>query len=172
MTRNPKTKPKTGDKIIGTMTFQISPVPSHQCFVLGTDQMRMFQLLCAAARHAPHNPPTRACDELDGIPNHQVKRFQRMAAIRAQIRTSDVATFGSTRPEAIVLATALPMKAPTRLVTAASATACRGVSTLVATTVAMELAVSWKPLMYSNTNATKMTVKMRSIAGYQEFFRT
>src|ERR1035437_2285599 len=147
MTRKPKTKPKTGDKIIGTMTFQISPVPNHQCFGLGTDQTRTSQLLWAAARHAPHKPPMSACDELDGIPNHQVNRFQRMAATRAQIRTSDVATFGSTRPEAIVLATALPMKAPTRLVTVASATACRGDNTLVATTVAMELAVSWKPLM-------------------------
>ena len=36
---------------------------------------------------------------------------------------------------------------------AAITTACRGVSTLVATIVAIELAVSWNPLMYSNTNA-------------------
>ena len=142
MTRKPKTKPKTGDKIIGMMTFQIRPVPSHQCLGLGMDQTRTCQSFRAAARHAPHKPPTSAWDELDGIPNHQVSRFQRMAAIKAQIRTSDVATFGFTNPEAMVVATALPRKAPTRLVTAASMTAWRGVNTLVATTVAMELAVS------------------------------
>src|ERR1700690_3433178 len=72
----------------------------------------------------------------------QIRRFQGVAANNAQIRTSDVATFGSTRPEAMVVATAVPMKAPIRLVTAASMTAWRGVNTLVATTVAMELAVS------------------------------
>ncbi len=65
-----------------------------------------------------------------------------MADSKAQIRTSDVATFGSTKPEAIVVATAVPMKAPPRLVTAASMTAWRGDNTFVATTVAMELAVS------------------------------
>ena len=53
----------------------------------------------------------------------------------------------------MVLATAVPQRAPSRLVVAASATACIGASTLVATTVAMELAVSWKPLMYSKTSA-------------------
>ena len=42
----------------------------------------------------------------------------------------------------MVVATAVPMNAPPRLVTAASITACRGESTFVATTVAMELAVS------------------------------
>ena len=48
----------------------------------------------------------------------------------------------ATEVEAIVVATAVPMKAPPRLVTAASMTAWRGDNTLVATTVAMELAVS------------------------------
>ena len=55
------------------------------------------------------------------------------------------------------MATAVPQKAPTRLVNAASMIACRGVSTRVETTVAMALAASWKPLMYSNTTATTMT---------------
>src|SRR5688500_14415515 len=61
----------------------------------------------------------------------------------------------------MVLATAVPHSAPTRLVAAARATACIGVSTLVATTVAMEFAVSWKPLMYSNTSAVRMTSRTR-----------
>src|SRR5262249_24087793 len=46
---------------------------------------------------------------------------------------------------------------------AASTTACRGVRTLVETTVAIELAVSWNPLMYSKTSATRMTIKRRVI---------
>ena len=39
---------------------------------------------------------------------------------------------------------------------AAQATAARGDSTRVLTTVAMELAASWKPLLKSNANATRM----------------
>src|SRR5690606_25478132 len=63
----------------------------------------------------------------------------------------------SIRPDAIVLATAVPASAPTRFMPAASPTACNGDSTLVATTVAMELAVSWNPLMYSKTSAVMIT---------------
>ena len=62
----------------------------------------------------------------------------------------------------MVLATAVPQKAPTRLVSAARRIACRGVSTRVETTVAMALAASWKPLMYSNTRATTMTASIRT----------
>ena len=49
----------------------------------------------------------------------------------------------------MVLATAwsLKMKKATKLKKPAHSTACKGVSTLVLTTVAMELAASWKPLM-------------------------
>src|SRR5208283_4275119 len=142
MIKKPNTKPQMGDKIMGTITFQSSPVPFHQCSWFGTDQIKTPQSLCAAARHAPHKPPISACDELDGRPNHHVNRFHAMAASSAQTRISDVAILASTRPEAMVFATAVPMKAPARLVTAASMTAWRGVNTLVATTVAMELAVS------------------------------
>ena len=39
---------------------------------------------------------------------------------------------------------------------AAQATAATGLSTRVPTTVAMELAESWKPLMKSNAKATRM----------------
>ena len=71
---------------------------------------------------------------------------------------SVVTNFASTRPEVIVLATAVPTMAPPRLVMVASRIAWRGWSTRVETTVAMELAVSWKPLMYSKMRATRMTV--------------
>src|SRR5690606_34621975 len=70
-------------------------------------------------------------------------------------------TPASIRPEAMVLATAVPASAPTRFMVAARPTACIGESTLVATTVAIELAVSWKPLMYSNTSAVITTIRTR-----------
>jgi hypothetical protein len=54
----------------------------------------------------------------------------------------------STMPEPTVLATAVPnTKAAMKLKNAAHTTACPGDSTRVETTVAMELAASWKPLM-------------------------
>ena len=34
----------------------------------------------APAKAAPTNPPINVCDELEGIPNHQVIRFQTIAA--------------------------------------------------------------------------------------------
>ena len=106
------------------------------------DQMMADQRLSEAANTAPQSPPTSACDELDGKPNHHVSKLQRMAAVSAQHSTGMVATWASTSPDAIVAATAVPKNAPMRFVTAASKIACRGVSTLVETTVAMELAVS------------------------------
>jgi hypothetical protein len=57
----------------------------------------------------------------------------------------------------MVVATETPASAPMRLKVAAMATACRGVNTRVETVVAIELAVSWNPLMYSNANATRTT---------------
>ena len=51
-------------------------------------------------------------------------------------------------PEPTVLATAVPkVKAATKLKKAAQMTAWPGVSTRVETTVAMEFAASWNPLM-------------------------
>ncbi len=56
----------------------------------------------------------------------------------------------------IVLATAVPTtKAATKLKNAAQMTATPGVSTRVETTVAIELALSWNPLMKSKTSATR-----------------
>src|SRR5919206_81053 len=54
-----------------------------------------------------------------------------------------------------VLATCVPKtRNATKLKKAAHATASRGVSTLVETTVAMEFAASWNPLKKSNASAT------------------
>ncbi len=101
----------------------------------------------APARAAPTRLPMSAWLELLGMPNHQVSRFQQMAATSPQMRTSWVTNRASTSPEEMVLATASPKKAPNRFVHAASMMAWRGVSTLVPITVAMALAVSWNPLV-------------------------
>ena len=59
-----------------------------------------------------------------------------------------VTTVMSTMPEPTVLATAVPnTNAATKLKNAAHITAWPGDSTRVETTVAIELAASWKPLM-------------------------
>ncbi len=55
----------------------------------------------------------------------------------------------------MVFATAVPSpKAATKLKNAAHSTAIPGDSTRVETTVAMEFAASWKPLMKSKVSAT------------------
>jgi hypothetical protein len=75
---------------------------------------------------------------------------------------------------AIVLATAVPkMRNATKLKNAAHATARRGDSTLVETTVAMEFAASWKPLTKSKPSATTITAtRARLIGRDQACFRT
>src|SRR5207248_4706441 len=93
----------------------------------------------------------RAWLELDGMPRYQVIRFQVIAASRAATTASSLACFGSTRPAPTVLATAVPVTAPKKFSAAAIRIAWSGVSTRVAITVAMALAVSWKPLMKSKT---------------------
>ena len=79
----------------------------------------------------------------------------------------------STIPFPIVVATAtLKTKAPIKFQKAASSTAFLGFSTPVATTVAIELAVSWKPFIKSNTNAIIMTMitKVKSGMLYHNAF--
>ena len=65
-----------------------------------------------------------------------------MPPIKAQTMVVVVTKWASTSPLPIVVATAVPINAPKRFVEAASRMACRGVRTLVPTTVAIELAVS------------------------------
>src|ERR1700746_1963866 len=121
-----------GDVIIGTITFGQTPA-----FHLITDQWR-----CAVATAAPPRPPISAWLELEGNPNHHVVMFQ-MNAARTALRTVPiVTTSASTKPLPTVGATAPPRSAPVRLKNAAIAIACRGVRTLVETTVAMALAAS------------------------------
>ena len=101
---------------------------------------------CLAAT-APTMPPMRAWDEEEGSPFHQVRRFQMMAPMSAAMTVSRSIFEGSTMPLPMVVATALLMKAPRKLRLAARKMAHGMLSAPVSTVVAMELAVSWKPLM-------------------------
>src|SRR5690606_237847 len=57
---------------------------------------------CAIA--APPKPPIRVCEELEGMPNHQVIRFQPIAATRPA-RITDKVIYSDLTVLAIVLAT-------------------------------------------------------------------
>lgn len=71
----------------------------------------------------------------------------------------------SMMPLPMVAATAVPRrKGPMKLKMAARMRAWPGVRTLVATTVAMALAASWKPLTKSKMRATTMAAAMKGWA--------
>ena len=81
------------------------------------------------------------------MPNHQVMMFHTEAPISAASTTPWVTMAGSAKPVAMVLATAVPVIAPTKFKMPARKTAVRMGSTPVDTTVAIAFAASWKPLM-------------------------
>src|SRR5690625_4297312 len=164
--RKPALKPSTGEPTIGMITFHSTPALRHTGSA-GSDQITTSKSIPAAASAAPIRPPISACEEEDGSPNHQVIRFQMIPPSSAhRISCEPTSTTpASMMPEAMVWATAVPASAPSRFMTAAMPTACIGESTLVATTVAMEFAVSWKPLMYSNTSAVNTTTSTRVSIG-------
>ena len=86
-------------------------------------------------------------------------RFQPIAPTSPAKTTPIDSTSGSTTPVAIVAATTVPnTRKATKLKNAAQITASRGDSTRVDTTVAIELAASWKPLTKSNASAMPMTM--------------
>jgi len=94
-----------------------------------TFETRPYHLIAlppAAAIVEPITPPMSACDELDGMPNSQVSRFQMIPPARPAATTCSVTTLVFTRPLAIVAATASERNAPTRLSTPDTATAIRG----------------------------------------------
>ena len=102
----------------------------------------------ALAMAAPAYPPMSACDELVGRPTYQVMRSQTMAPTSPEKITASVTELMSIMPEPTVFATAVPNpNAATKLKNAAQITAWPGDSTRVDTTVAMEFAASWNPLM-------------------------
>ena len=92
---------------------------------------------------------------------------------RPAATTVSVTSFVSTRPLAIVAATASERNAPTRLSTPDRATASRGPSAPVAIEVAIALPVSWKPLVKSKPRAvmttnTRITVLPTPLASLPE----
>ena len=96
------TKPIRGELIIGTRTLSKMP-----CGLKAAGP--------AATRVAPSRPPIRAWLLDDGRPSHHVSRFQAMAPMSAAATTAVVEVVSSTRPEPMVLATAVPAKAPMKL---------------------------------------------------------
>src|SRR6266581_1466669 len=114
-----------------------------------------------------------ACDEDVGSPNHQVSKSQAMAPISPANTTASVSDCGFTTSVAMVAATLVPkMRNATKLKNAAQNTAIFGVSTRVDTTVAMELAASWKPLKKSNARAMAMTTTRPAVTTDQACIKT
>src|SRR2546426_9610417 len=99
ITTNAMIKPRIGDTIIGKTTLYKIPPPSHQCLPAEGALAHTIALKspCAAAKAAPHKPPTSAWLELDGSPTYQVSRFQRIAPSMAQINMCDDDDNGTTR---------------------------------------------------------------------------
>src|SRR5687767_7145629 len=106
MTKNASTNPKYGETTSGTSTF-FTRVP----------QLKWLQPACVTT--APARPPMSACDELDGMPYHHVMRFHAEAPMSAASTTVCVTSLASAKPDAMVLATAVPVMAPTKLSTPA-----------------------------------------------------
>ena len=111
------------------------------------------------ATAAPAIDPINACDEELGIPKYHVNKFQKIAAkIAANTTTKPFVNLnGSTISFVIVPATPVNVKAPIKFIIAAKKIARLGVNALVDTAVATAFAVSWKPLIKSNTNE-KITI--------------
>src|SRR5919109_3942472 len=140
ISRNPRTMPSSGDSTMNRMVF---------CRLLAFSTPKP-----ALAMPAPAKPPIRACEEEVGRPSHQVVRFQAMAPTRPAKMTASLTTFGSTVLPTVLATPVWKTRKATKLKKAAQITAARGVSTRVETTVAIELAASWKPLVKSNTSAS------------------
>src|SRR5215218_1733591 len=145
MSRNPRAMPNSGDSGMNKMVFS-------RLLASRTPKPPL-------ATPAPANPPIRACDEEVGSPSHQVRRFQEMAPTSPAKTTASLTTPGSTVLPTVLATPVWNTTTAAKLKKAAHRTASRGVSTRVETTVAIELAASWKPLVKSNTSA-RMTMVM------------
>src|ERR671930_2438049 len=145
---NAPRNPSTGEARAGKATLWTTPC-----------QATPFEPDWASA--APIRPPISACDELDGRPSHQVRRFQAIAPRSAASTVRSVARLVSMIPCPTVFATAVVTNAPARLATAATKTAARGDSARVETEVATAFAVSWKPFVKSKPSATAIVTTSR-----------
>jgi hypothetical protein len=118
------------------------------------------------ATEAPTRPPIRACELEEGMPAHQVIRFQLIAPIRAaKIRRSPM-MWGSMIPAPTILATLVPKKMKAmKLKNAAHSTAHFADSTRVETMVAIELAASCRPFRKSKPRATTTSMTRKRKVG-------
>ena len=140
------TRPATsGAQMAGMTTVETTP-------------FQMTPLVPTAASMAPTMPPMSACDELEGMPSSQVSRFQTMPPTSPANTSSRVTRPASTNPLAMVAATAVDRKAPTRFSEADRVTATLGLRAPLAMDVAMAFPVSWKPLVKSNASAVITTM--------------
>ena len=132
-------KPTSGEATIGMTTF--STMPAHSTSPSTSKSI--------APREAPTRPPTRACDDDDGMPKYQVMRFHAMAPTTpANTMPRPLMPAGGwMMPLPTVLATAPPRCAPAKLPSAAMIRPVRGLSARVETEVAIALAASWNPLV-------------------------
>src|SRR5512141_45233 len=88
------TSPSSGDRMIAAEVL-INP-------------LAMMASQPALASAAPTSPPIKACEEDEGMPNHQVMTFQAMAPHSAPKITALSITAVDTMPEPTVLATCRP----------------------------------------------------------------
>src|SRR4051794_17505526 len=95
------------------------------------------------ANAAPTSPPMSACDDDDGRPKYHVMRFHAIAPTMAAKTTTSPWLFSGTEMMLpTVFATLVETREPSKLNTAARASAVRGVNALVETDVAIALAAS------------------------------
>src|ERR687898_822318 len=141
ISRNPRVMPSSGDSGIQRMVFSRLPASRTPKPALATP--------------APAKPPIRACDDEVGRPSHQVMKFQAMAPTSPAKMTASLTTSASTILPTVLATWVWKTRKAMKLNRAAQMTAIRGVRTLVDTTVAIELAASWKPLVKSNTSASR-----------------
>src|SRR5215204_6408910 len=120
-----------------------------------------------AASPMPISAPINACEELEGRPARQVKRFHTIAP-KSTATSIDIATppSGATRLPTVLATSAwrscVVTIAPTRFSAADRPTARRGGNARVPIAVPMAFAVSWKPLVKSKKSATAMVRTRRS----------
>src|SRR5215204_943029 len=153
MSTNPRAMPNSGDSGMNKMVFSrllASSTPKP-----------------ALATPAPANPPMRACEDEVGRPSHQVMKFQAIAPTSPAKMTASLTTAESTVLPTVLATCVWKTRKAMKLNRAAQTTAIRGVRTRVETTVAIELAASWKPLVKSNTraSATIAMTEMRARSG-------
>jgi len=90
----PSTRPSVGEATIAAAVLK-KPLPTSAPSP-------------ALASAAPASPPISACEDEEGMPNHQVMTFQAIAPTSAPNTTTWSATSGSMMPLPTVLATCRP----------------------------------------------------------------